>query len=248
MAEKDLQDQLMKDPAVQAAMQKAGQDALNNPEVQNMMKERAKAMFTADNAKMVGDKMQTWASDPAVQEKAKQAGAAAMAAAGQAGMQLMKQIEQGPAGIRVLAFAGGCASIVIAVMYLINPLNAFAVAYYVISGYQLIFAATTILFEAPQNVIEKIGPIDKYQAMLIENCKFISLTGGRGLFYIFQGSLWLALMEGISEIHKLVVGLYMIFIGFLHVAMHYGKLATVVDKMKEGANRATQYQQVATQP
>jgi len=160
----------------------------------------------------------------------------------------MKQIEQGPAGIRVLAFVGGCASITIAVMYLINPLNAFAVAYYVISGYQLIFAATTILFEAPQNVIEKIGPIDKYQAMLIENCKFISLTGGRGLFYIFQGSLWLALMEGISEIHKLVVGLYMIFIGFLHVAMHYGKLATVVDKMKEGANRATQYQQVATQP
>merc|ERR1711972_181963 len=140
------------------------------------------------------------AKDPAVQAKAKRYAGAVLDYAAKAGDKLLNQIEQGPAGVRVLAFLGSLASAINAVMSLINVFSVFGhLILYMVSLYQFIFSLTTIIFEAPPETVQKIQQtcpflkVDTYQAMLLENAKFMSLVGGRGMFYIFQGTLWLAL-------------------------------------------------------
>merc|ERR1712146_845249 len=110
---------------------------------------------------------------------------------------------------------------------------------YVVSGYQIVFSFTTMIFEAPPNVIEKIPAVTQYQDMLIDKAKFISEVAGRGIFYIFQGSLWLAFAD-LTEILDIATGLFMAFVGLLHIAMHYGKLGEVAAKMRQGYDRANQ--------
>merc|ERR1719238_87009 len=98
-----------------------------------------------------------------------------------------------------------------------------------------------MLYEAKPEWIAKIGPLGKYHDMLLVKAKFISEVLGRGLFYIFQGSLWLA-FANLVKIFDLATGCFMVFVGVLHVAMHYGKLGSVAAKMREG------YERLATKP
>merc|ERR1719230_1677643 len=98
-----MQEQLLADPRVQASIQQAGNDALNDPEVQKVIMETAKDKFP-EYAAAAGDKIKEWAKDPKVQQKAKDIGKKAVALAAGAGDQMLKQIEQGPAGVRLLAF------------------------------------------------------------------------------------------------------------------------------------------------
>merc|ERR1719181_1058780 len=106
--------------------------------------------------------------------------------------------------------------------------------------FQFIFAFTTAMFEIPPEYVTKIQttvsfiPIDKYQTMLIEYCKFFTLVAGRGLFYIFQGNLWFV-FANLSALLEYVIGAYLCFIGLLHVLMHFGVLPqTVAAKMRSG--------------
>jgi len=238
-----VQEALMRNPQVQAAIKNAGENALKDPAVQAKIVEQCKTQFPA-LAGQAANQCNEWANDPAVQAQAKQyAGMAAMLAAdklGNAGTEFMNQIEQGPGGVRFLAFAGSAASAGYAVytlLGLLNPLNLIGgVVAYVISGYQLCFALTAAIFEMPLEYSAKIPGVDKYQDLLMVKAAFLSDVAGRGLFYIFTGSLWLAL-GGLSPI-DLALGCYMVFIGGLHIAMHYGKLGVVADKMREGINKA----------
>lgn len=241
-----LQDKLLNDPAVQASVQKAGQDALNDPEVQRVIYETCRAKFP-EYAGLVRDQVHTWAHDPATQARAKQLAGVAIAYASDAGNQFMKKIEQGPAGVRVLAFVGAAGSCALSVMYLINLQAVLEghIILYTVAVYQLLFALTSVLFEFPPEWLQHTQaaiklPIDSYQDMLIENAKFLSLNGGRGLFYIFQGTLWLA-YASLQKPIDLGVGLYLLFIGFLHVLMHAGVMPqTIAAKMRNG------YQTVAS--
>merc|ERR1719420_1660359 len=113
MDQQQLQDKLLADPQVQAAIKKAGQDALNDPGVQAQIKKTAQEKFP-EYASMAQQQLGTWARDPAVQAKAKAyAGVASQYAAqymGQAGEQTIALVEQGPTGVRLLAFLAGVAS------------------------------------------------------------------------------------------------------------------------------------------
>jgi len=239
---------LLENPQVKEAMAKAGSDAMNNPDVQAAIQKAAQEQGGAiaaklqaegpEMAKKAMDKAMAMAGDPAVQAKAKeyaaQAGAMARQYGGQAAEQFMAKIEQGPAGVRFLAFLGSCASVGFAVMTLINPINALAFVSYIVSIYQLIFAFSTVIFECPPEYIEKVPKVKEYQELLEKKCNFLTDVGGRGMFYIFQGTLWLTMME-LFDITLLALGCYLIFIGVLHVAMHYdiapGKVAA---KMRDG--------------
>lgn len=238
-----IQKALLSNPEVQAAMKNAGENALKDPEVQRKIAETCKTQFPA-LAHQAAGKAQEWANDPAVQAQAKEYAGMALgmagAYAGKAGMEFMNQIEQGPTGVRFLAFCGGVASTGYAaynMLGLLNPLNLVGgVVTYVICGYQIIFGATSVIFECPPDYMAKIPGVNAYQDMLMQKAAFLSDVAGRGLFYIFVGSLWLAL-GGLSPV-DLALGCYMTFIGALHIAMHYGKLGVVAEKMREGADAA----------
>lgn len=239
-ANKEMQRQLLSDPQVQEAVKNAGQDALNDPRVQNTIVRVAQEKFP-EYADIVRQKALEWARDPAVQVQAYHyAGTAAQYAgeyASQAGDITLGLVEQGPTGLRVLGFAAGVLSCVNAVMFLIEPENLVNLVAFVVCGYQMMFAITTIIFEAPPHFIEKIPAVTNYQDMLIDQAKFISQVLGRGLFYIFQGSLWLS-FASLTRPLDILTGIALCFVGVLLIAMHVGHLGTVSSKLREGYERA----------
>merc|ERR1712166_1085502 len=109
----------------------------------------------------------------------------------------------GPSGVMFLAFCGGVASTGYAgynMLGLLNPLNLVGgVVTYVICAYQIIFGLTTTIYEMPVQYSEKLPGVDKYHKLLMEKAAFLSDVAGRGVFYIFIGSLWLAL-GGLSPV------------------------------------------------
>jgi len=239
----DLQNKLLADPRVKDAIAKAGQDAMKDPAVQQKIKEVAMEKGP-EYAQKAAEQMQAWASDPEVQAKAYYyAGTAAKYAgtiAAGAGDSTITLIEQGPAGVRVLAFAAGCLSCTVAVMSIMDiGKHLFNPAGLLVSGYQIVFSLTTMVFEAPASVVTNIPGITKYQDMLIEHCKFISEVMGRGLFYLFQGSLWLT-FAGLDKMLHFVAGIVLVAVGALHVVMYFGGLQEVATKMRGG------YDQIAS--
>lgn len=232
MADAEMQKKLLSDPAVQAAMKKAGADALNNKDVQNQILKTAQEKFP-EYAGQAQAKAKEWANDPAVQAKAKEYAGMVGAYLGQAGEMGIGLVEQGPTGIRVLAFGAGVLSCVNAVMYCLDVGHLLNFVVWIVSGYQIVFSLTTMIFEAPPSIIEKIPMITGYQDMLMDKAKFLSEVLGRGLFYIFLGSLWLA-FASLSKLLDLVTGSVLVFVGVLHLLMHFGGLNQVAQKMREG--------------
>lgn len=231
----ELAKSLLSDPQVQAAMAAAGQDAMKDPKVQDAIKQAAMNSGSAlaeqikaqgpDVLKGVQEKALTMANDPEVQKKAKEYAAAAGDMAkkyGAMGANLfMQQVEQGPTGVRLLACLISITSMVNSVLTVINPLSLLSPITYVISAYQLLFAASTALFEMPPDWMEKVSFLKSYQELLSVKCNFLTDVQGRGLFYIFQGSLW-AGFASLTDLLDLAVTVLMVFIGILHVMMHYG--------------------------
>lgn len=232
----DVKQQLLNDPAVQEQLRAAGKDAvaaLNDPKVQQQIIDTCKEKFPQyyESAK---DNITHFVNDPAVQAKAKEYASVAAAYVLQAGGLFVAQIQQGPAGVRLLSFAGGLASSANAVMSLINPLGlVFGPVTYVLATYQLIFSLTTILFEAKPEWIQQVSGLSSYQDMLIDKAKFLSQTDGRGLFYIFQGTLWLC-FASLTEVFDLVSGLWMVFVGALNLLIHFGGYSAFAEKVAGG--------------
>merc|ERR1719359_1780360 len=215
----------MNDPQVQAAIASAAKDQASA--VGQVLKDQG-----PDLAKQALAKAKEMANDPQVQEQARAYAAEALKYAAGAGDKMLGLIEQGPAGVRLFAFGAGVASAVNAVLTVINPLNAaFGPITYVISLYMFVFGLSTALFEAPPEYIEQVKAVSEYQDLLNVKCAFLADVAGRGLFYIFQGSLWL----GFASLHilNIIVGLALCFIGGIHVAMHFGVMPKhVAEKMR----------------
>lgn len=216
-----LRDQILADERVRAEVQKAGEAALRDPAVQQAIFDvaREKGPQYAASAKA---QVQAWAQDPDTQQRARNYAGVALAYAGNAVPGLINRLEQGPAGVRFLAFLGSCASIALAIFGVINAGELVTTpVHYLITFYQLAFALSTALFEADPEHIAKIDGLNTYQNMLIDKCAFMCTATGRGLFYIFQASLWLV-FASLSNIFTLAVGLYLVFIGVLHLLMGVG--------------------------
>lgn len=217
-----VQEELLRDPAVQKAIQEAGEKALKDERVQKVLLETAKKKG-GEFLNVAPGMVKQWATDPAVQAKAKHYAGVALNMVATAGENVVGCIEQGPTGVRVLAFVGGIGSLCLSALHLINPGNIIMLFSYAVAVYQAIFALTTMLFEVKPEWVEKVTWLGEYQDILVRECRFITLVGGRGLFYIFQGSLWIVFCQNlVAEIAELVVGLYLCLIGALHVLMHFG--------------------------
>jgi hypothetical protein len=252
----EVQQQVLQDPRVQAEIDKAakqyGQDAakaLQDPQVQAqimaVMKEKG-----PQYAQMGAEKIKQFVSDPKVQEQAKNYASQAGQYLGQAGGAIVAQIEQGPDGVRVLAFIGGigsaglgifrCVTLTMSLAFLHSPVT------FVIALYQVFFGLTSCLFEASHETLTKIentckAPVSSYQDMLIMKAKFISESKGRGFFYVFQGTLWLS-VASLTELLNLGCGLWLVFIGFLNLLIGFGGYQTFAAKV---TNATSGYRQVA---
>jgi hypothetical protein len=120
--EATMQEALFKDPRVQQSIKTAGHDALSDPQVQKEILAAVQEKFP-EHAGQAALCIKKWAKDPAVQAKAKEYAGVAWGYAKNAGSHVMKRIEQGPAGVRVLAFLGSLASCVNALRSLNNELG-----------------------------------------------------------------------------------------------------------------------------
>mmetsp|Transcript_47066 Transcript_47066/g.121683 ORF Transcript_47066/g.121683 Transcript_47066/m.121683 type:complete len:375 (-) Transcript_47066:89-1213(-) len=234
-----LQQALLQDPAVQEAVRKAGQDALSDPTVQRAIINTCRQKFpeyAAHGARMVSE----WAQDPEVQRQACQYAGVAALYAGQVGEQFVGLIEQGPAGLRLLAFGGGVACVVMAGRTVLNPASlAHGPLMYVLALYLTMFSLTTMLFEADQAWIAKVPRLDVYQNLVLDKAKFVAEAYGRGLVYGFEGTLWLSLYGSITSPLELALGLYFLGLSVLHILMHFGVMPQhVARKLREGGAAA----------
>merc|ERR1719215_622914 len=151
------------------------------------------------------------------------------------------KIEQGPGLLRILAFGAGAGSFVCALYEMTGILSAIAhPVMYILYVYIALFAFTTILFEAKQEWIEKLGPLSTYQDKLIQHCEFMTLMGGRGLFYIFQATLWLTFAGSFSELLEIIAAGALGFVGVLHLFAHWNIMPhQIVEKAVNKAEQIT---------
>jgi len=141
------------------------------------------------------------------------------------GVRAMKgfKIEQGPGLLRLLACGAGAASFVCAIYLMLSLTQALShPVMYILYVYIAVFAFTTILFEAKQEWIQKLGPLSTYQDKLIQHCEFLTLMGGRGLFYLFQATLWLTFADSLAEIFQIGAAIALGVVGVLHLFAHWG--------------------------
>eukprot|EP00413_Alexandrium_margalefii_P039272 CAMPEP_0204604352 /NCGR_PEP_ID=MMETSP0661-20131031/57809_1 /ASSEMBLY_ACC=CAM_ASM_000606 /TAXON_ID=109239 /ORGANISM="Alexandrium margalefi, Strain AMGDE01CS-322" /LENGTH=197 /DNA_ID=CAMNT_0051615499 /DNA_START=58 /DNA_END=651 /DNA_ORIENTATION=- len=133
------------------------------------------------------------------------------------------EIEQGPAMIRVAAFAASIGSIVCLVLHAADVINVFHPVRCILHVYLGLFALTCILFEAPPEYVEKVNGANGYLELLIKHCGFLSNNAGRGLFYIFQATLWMSFYDG-DSLMVLAMAAALTAVGVLSILMHFGIL------------------------
>eukprot|EP00441_Pelagodinium_beii_P017251 CAMPEP_0197659860 /NCGR_PEP_ID=MMETSP1338-20131121/49454_1 /TAXON_ID=43686 ORGANISM="Pelagodinium beii, Strain RCC1491" /NCGR_SAMPLE_ID=MMETSP1338 /ASSEMBLY_ACC=CAM_ASM_000754 /LENGTH=274 /DNA_ID=CAMNT_0043236993 /DNA_START=71 /DNA_END=893 /DNA_ORIENTATION=+ len=236
----DIKSQILGDPEVQKVImdqaKAKGVDVikvLQDPEVRLKICNVAQDKFS-EYAPVIKEQISDFVNDPAVKAKAQEYLAAGWKAIGQAGQVLVRTIQQGPEGLRMVSFAAGSASSAWVLLAILNPLKiVFSPVTYVLSAYILLFSVSTMLFEAPPAYIEQYPALDQYQDLLIDKAPFISETLGRGLFYVFVGTLWLAQVS-ITSILTLVIGLFMVFCGVANIVVHFKGYTFFKEKLSEG--------------
>mmetsp|Transcript_65427 Transcript_65427/g.189574 ORF Transcript_65427/g.189574 Transcript_65427/m.189574 type:complete len:227 (-) Transcript_65427:252-932(-) len=132
-------------------------------------------------------------------------------------------IEQGPAVLRFMSVFAALGSLACTVLEMTNPVSALLhPIQYILCLYLAVFALVTLLFEAQSAWIENVGCFTGCQNMLIRNCPFLTTMGGRGLFYIFEATLWLSFADSLTELLEIAAAAGLALVGLLHVAGHFG--------------------------
>mmetsp|Transcript_9700 Transcript_9700/g.21703 ORF Transcript_9700/g.21703 Transcript_9700/m.21703 type:complete len:206 (+) Transcript_9700:96-713(+) len=152
---------------------------------------------------------------------AKEAGGYMFAAGGDAWQSVRDYLERGPEGVGWLCFLGGLLTFGTAALGIINILELVtSPLMYVINVYMMFFGLSTCVIEAPAEWVERSKRLQQALGFVHEFAKFLTTKGGRGLFYLFQGSLSLAIFGAYNLLS--IVSYYMFFLGLLNVAMQYG--------------------------
>ncbi|CAE7229838.1 unnamed protein product [Symbiodinium natans] len=129
-------------------------------------------------------------------------------------------VQRGPEGVGWLSFMGGAVSIALGLLGFLNiadlildPLE------YVVNGYQTVFGVVVCLLEAPDEWITSNAKLTQARDFIQEYARFLYTCGGRGLFYLFQGTLAMSLD---TYTVTFIVGCYMCGLGVVNIAMQYG--------------------------
>jgi acyl-CoA-binding protein len=175
-------------------------------------------------------------ADPATREVMKQhamelGGHAAMIAQhyGHKGvMAFGEYIQQGPKGASTLCFVGGIATSTVGLMYVTGFLKAVTdPLHYLIYLYMFAFGVATTCLEADPDRIGMMpfpfdslaGPLTRGQAWLHAEVRLLTELRGRGIFYLYQGTL---MSTQCVFCLLFLVGIYSAIMGALCIAMSYG--------------------------
>lgn len=236
-AEADTASTILSHPDVQNAMLVAGENAANNPAVQASIQQAATKMLTEKGPEAVKagfEKAITLAKDPDFQAKVRDN---AIMYGTTAATYICTHVQQGPMGVRILCFIAGVFSLINAVLGVLSPMRlVFHPIVYTISAYQVIFSIFTMLFEAPSEWIKKVAFIDALHDKLVAGLPLLATNRGRGLFYIFQASLWLSMCRirlSLCAIFGVATGLGLLFVGGLLIAVEFLGWSKVTSKFKE---------------
>lgn len=229
VADPAVQEALLQHPEVQAAVKEAGEKALADPAVQAKIVATAKEQFP-HAAEDVAAQVSKWAEDPDVQGKALHYAGTLMSntvtQVGDTKVKILALIEQGPTGIRALGFAGGVVSTTLSILglfshvFTLGPI--FTPIEFGLCFYQACFGVSVALFEMPPWVIEMYPAADRWQELLVENCKFLTHTRGRGFFYGFLSAVWLFESTCPPDLISFLVGCYLGFLGIIHLLLSMG--------------------------
>jgi len=175
-------------------------------------------------------------ADPATREYIKQqavvlGGHAAVAARhyGHKGLMAFQDyIQQGPKGISMLCFVGGVGTSIVGGMNVANFFGSVTDPFhYVLSVYMFLFGIATACIEADTDRIGQMifpfdglaEPITRSQAWLHEECRLLCSLRGRGLFYLYQGTL---MVTQCLLCMWFLCGLYNVMVGILCIMMSFG--------------------------
>jgi hypothetical protein len=144
-----------------------------------------------------------------------------------AASELHKYVQEGPAGISILCFLGGCATLLVGLIGILNIGKIFSAPFdYVLSIYLAAFGFVAVLLEADVEklagikVIGKLAPLfEQYQMEIFERAKFLTELRGRGFFYLFVGTL--SITQCLVCLF-FVCGLWNLLMGILCLMMSFG--------------------------
>ena len=120
-----------------------------------------------------------------------------------------KVAEDGPLSFRVLAFLGGAIMMTTSVLSVLSDVFTFSLLSCLISIYTFIFGLFILVLEGKMFMPSK--SVSGYQQKLFSLVKCLQFVWGRGLLYIFAGTLQLSQMTFLN----MVSGGYMCFIGII---------------------------------
>jgi len=135
--------------------------------------------------------------------------------------QMKNYIEQGREGIRVFCFVGGVAISLYSFMAVLNVFGILgSTLHYLVQVYQLLFGLMTCVLEADPAWLDKFDKLANAQAWVQEHMKVLTYLWGRGVFYLFQGSL--AYLASSTFTLGFFAGAWMVLCGILCIAQHRG--------------------------
>jgi len=127
---------------------------------------------------------------------------------------IMPRIKYPSESIRNLCLLGGAASMLSSLFGVIDVFGLASPIHYICNFYLLIFGATSVIIEYGAGSFDRLGVIPTVDTYF----KALTFVWGRGLFYIFQGTLTLSNIT----ILNMVVGFYLCMVGCLCPAHHWG--------------------------
>lgn len=144
-------------------------------------------------------------------------------------------IQQGPAGVRLMAMIAGLLSSLIAVFLMLDFVSILTgPVFYILNAYKVVFGVSAALFEVKLEWVEKVNTLSRFQDLLLDKAGFLAGTLGRGLLWLFLGLMWIAVPGNLAllEVICWAVGAYMVFVGALSITIHFGGYTNQQEKRR----------------
>lgn len=132
-------------------------------------------------------------------------------AAQQAVVTLQNMQMDGPGGVHALAVIGGCLVIVGAGLNFFYDLMHLSPLHMFFSCMLGVFGVVTIILEQQETCFPR-----HFRAMLEEYFLFLRVITGRGLFFLYIGTIQASIAWKTSTLN-VMIGFYMIFVGFMYI-------------------------------
>uniref|UniRef100_A0A7S2DLG9 Uncharacterized protein n=1 Tax=Alexandrium andersonii TaxID=327968 RepID=A0A7S2DLG9_9DINO len=135
---------------------------------------------------------------------------------------MKRYVEETPTLLKIMCFTGGVAIVVNGILGVLDVFGVFDnMVHYVVNAYLVFFGFVTCLTELDE---EWAGPqvhgwLHQRQKWMHEWALGLTMLWGRGLFYIFQGTLCVVSSSLFSL--GLIIGVYMMVTGFLCLNQHF---------------------------